>query len=775
MDRNEKIKRLFSFMIPLLALLLLLWIGQNYVEQSADVISVSEMSVSLESGFYAENQTLTVTAPKGTEIFYTQNGAEPNRENGILYSEPIKLLVSEDEVVRYFRFRAYYEDGSESEVITRTFFMGENIANRYTTNVLHITGDPEGLYGYEEGIFVPGKLYDEYMEANPDAVYGPGIEANFFLKGDEYEREVYIEYFSEDGEKLFALNGGLRIHGALTRLKTQKSFRLYARREYDEQNEFDYPIFGGLLSEVDGTVAEEHKRLVVRNSGNDNGYAFIRNELITALADEAGFPDVTHSEPVCVYINGVYQGFYWLENTFDTQYFENRYGEHTGEFVVLEGSDVTKIDDEDSVVQSYVEEYNALYQKFSNMDLTDEQNYAALCDVLDVENYLQYFAIQNYVCNLDWPDNNVKVYRYVAREDAYGDLVFDGRYRHLLYDVDYGFGIIEFIGYNAMTRTLPLAMEGSPLFAALMKRQDCRDYYINYTCDLMNGAFSLERVSEKLSEMCAEREAELFYMLEETTIMEGSWGWEEDISTHYDNVEKSYATIRNFAEERPLQVLNDIIECLKMEAEDAYTLTLRKEGLSSVQLNSIKVDEAEFSGAYFGRVPVSLTPQLAQNEEFAYWIVNGEIREGEQLQLTSEDIVEYCIDVELVTKAVENPVLQINAVRARGNSDYIELINNSEVDVSTGGYYLTDGEDLFQYALPDIILQPGETRRFYGEECEDLEGLGEFGLNFDIKQGETITLSYKEQMLEALVIPQLSLGGVYQRIGTGDEFEEIIP
>lgn len=775
MNKKEQTKRLFYFMIPMLALLVFLWACQGFLEQSKEETGTTSLSISPESGFYAENQTLTVTFPKGTEVVYTKDGAEPNKENGILYSKPIELTASPEDTVQTFRFRAYYADGSESEVITRTFFMGENIANRYTTNVLHITGDPEGLYGYEEGIFVPGKAYDEYLAANPDAEYGPGIEANFFLKGDEYERPVYIEYFSEDGEGLFSLNGGLRIHGALTRLKNQKSFRLYARKEYDEQNEFDYPVFDEFLSAVDGTIAQEHKRLVVRNSGNDNGYAFIRSELITALADEAGFPDVTHSEPVCVYINGVYQGFYWLENTFDARYFENRYGEHTGEFVVLEGGDITKNDDEDPAVQKYVEEYNALYQKFSDMDLTVEQNYAALNEVLDVENYLQYFAIQNYICNLDWPDNNLKVYRYVAPEDTYGDSVFDGRYRHLLYDVDYGFGIIEFIGYNAWTRTIPLAMEGSPLFSALMQRQDCRDYYINYTCDLMNGALSAERVSEKLSEMSAEREAELIYMLEETTIMEGSWGWEENLSTHYDTVEKSYATIRNFAKERPLQVLNDMIECLGVQAVDAYTLTLRQNGLSSVQLNSITVDERDFSGTYFGSVPVLLTPKMAANEEFVHWIVNGEIRTEEQLQLTTEDMVEYRIEVELVTKPVENPVLQINAVRAKGNSDYIELVNYSDKDVSTGGYYLTDGEDLYQYALPDIILRPGETRRFYGQECEDLEGLGEFGLNFDIKQGETITLTYKEQILEALLIPKLSQGGAYKRVGESAVFKEVLP
>lgn len=93
------------------------------------------------------------------------------------------------------------------------------------------------------------------------------------------------------------------------------------------------------MSEKDGTLAQKHKRLILRSGGTDNGFSFIRSELAGALAADAGFPDVMHAVPVTVYINGDYRGIYWLENTYDAQYFENRYGEYDGEFVVLEGSD----------------------------------------------------------------------------------------------------------------------------------------------------------------------------------------------------------------------------------------------------------------------------------------------------------------------------------------------------------------------------------------------------------------------------------------------------
>lgn len=45
----------------------------------------------LEEGTYAEEQSLTITAPAGTEVYYTTDGSEPDAENGELYSEPIAI------------------------------------------------------------------------------------------------------------------------------------------------------------------------------------------------------------------------------------------------------------------------------------------------------------------------------------------------------------------------------------------------------------------------------------------------------------------------------------------------------------------------------------------------------------------------------------------------------------------------------------------------------------------------------------------------------------
>lgn len=780
MNINKIDKRIFLFVFLAIALMLLLMCNYD-IDKLFSAEAPSQMEISLNSGFYSKEQKIRVEVPQGTVVYYTEDCTEPTKENGVYYESPISIIPEEEEKVYVYRFKAYYDNGEESEVITRTYFVGDNITNRYTTNVLHITGEPDDLFGYENGIFVPGKIFDEFVAANPDAHLGAGVEANFKLRGKESERAVYIECFSADGSGLFAQEGGVRIHGAASRLKNQKSFKLYARKEYDEVNEFNYPIVKNLVSAIDGTVAQEHKRLIIRSGGNDNGFGYIRSEIIAELASQAGFPDVMHSEPMCVYINGEYRGIYWVENTFDSQYFVNRYGEYEGNFVILQGSDINKKDEEDAVTQQYVAEYNELYQKFSSMDLTKEENYNALCAVLDVENYLAYFALQNYIGNMDWPTNNLKVYRYVGEEYTEGT-VFDGKYRHLFFDTDYGFGLmLEYgnVGIREYEYTLNRLLgteeepPKSPLFVALMKREDCRNYFINYSCDLMNGVMRIENVSPLLAEKHGERSAELRYMLEETDIQKDSlWFWEGEYMEEYSNVETEYSEIIQFVDGRGGTVLVDMILSFGLEFEQAYTLFVNKGNcFSQVKVNSNYIDEESFEGPYIGNAPVEITPVIAENEIFEHWVVNGQVIKEEKLVLTGADIVEAEIHVEMVTSTKEDPIVQLSAVRAKGLSDFIEIVNLSTVPISTRGYYLTDN-DKQKSLLPSITLMPGEKKRFYGKDCKDMEAIGQYCLNFNIKEGETISLMRGEKVLESLIVPDLSYDGIYRRQGISDVYKE---
>ena len=264
------------------------------IMQGDDKETSQSMRVLLDSGIYVTDKKIVVDAPQKAVVYYTNDCTEPSEMNGILYEKPIMLTATDETVLHTYRFKAYYPNGDESAVETYTYFVGEDADKRYTTNVLHVVGEAEDLFGYEEGIFAFGRKFDEYMAANPGAYLGGGIDANFQTKGRETEKEVVVEFFRPDGSSFLKQNCGIRVYGDTSRLKNQKSFKLYARQEYDELDDFNYPFLKDFVSYDDGTVAQKYEQLIVRSGGTDNGYGYIRSELCAKLASLAGFEDVMH-------------------------------------------------------------------------------------------------------------------------------------------------------------------------------------------------------------------------------------------------------------------------------------------------------------------------------------------------------------------------------------------------------------------------------------------------------------------------------------------------
>ena len=349
-------------------------------------------------------------------MYYTEDGSVPAREsvNSVLYEEPITLPCYDEITVYTLKFILYLKEEA-SPVYTYTYVTGPELTKRFDTMVVSITGDEEALFGYDEGVFVEGRLRQEFIEENPDLeeirVKDP---ANYNLRGEEGEREVTVQIFDADGTDLLSQNCGIRIAGNYTRGKNQKSFQLFPRKIYDENGTFHVTLFSDILRESDGTILDRNNRLLFRNSGDDFNHAFIRDTLIQSLSKQYGYPFAYTDIPAAVFINGQYQGFYWVREPFQSGYLENMYGYTNGDFVTLALNEfeTTVVEDKDeekqSELQEYTEDYQGIYDTFCEAELSDDEVYAELDKLIDVENYLQYYALELYAGNKDWPYNNVK-------------------------------------------------------------------------------------------------------------------------------------------------------------------------------------------------------------------------------------------------------------------------------------------------------------------------------------------------------------------------------
>jgi len=743
---------------------------------------------SKESGFYANGIAVELSAARGREIYYTLDGSVPALENvqAQKYKEEINIEATEEE--RAYTLRAaVYQDGMRvSDVESRTYIMGKNVEIRYSIPVLAVTGSPEDFYNYEDGIMVHGKLDEEYIAANPQ--WAEAFEkhlipvfGNFYQRGQGAEKEVVATLFDANGELMFSQNCGFRLYGAFSRMKNQPSFRLYARSEYDVQNDFEYAFFADQYTAED-TIQSDYKRVIVRNGGNDNGYAFIRSEVATRIAKQAGYQDAPSASPVCVYLNGEYYGVHWFVTNFDDDYFRETYGDYPGKMYIFEGQIhalEVAADEEDENYIDLAKEYNKQISYFETADLTLKENWEKLNTFMDVEGFIQYTAMQHYVSNEDSLYNNYRIYRYYAPDGNYTPgTVFDGRYRFLLFDMDYALGLNQERSHEEPEKHMLTAarVDGDELyeklFANILKRQDCRELYIRHTLSLMNYYYAKDNVSAVVDEMHGMRNQELSHMILNTDLLLNNH-LAPDI-TDMDYIAHQLFLMKRFAELRPGYALNDLQTAFGEMTE--YTLQLENPQEAVVTIDYASLHKQQFAGTYFAQVPVEIAVKPKEGYEFVHWLVNGTEIEEESFVADASLIVDGQLSIVCVCEPDEAADLCISGVKSV-SEDFVEITNLSTESKNLGEYCLTDNTSYKKSTLPASILLPGETKTVYCKNYAEVEALGQPGTNFNIKAGETVSLYRTDgTLIDAVMIPNLgSEKGIWRMDLYTGEFREVIP
>lgn len=770
-------KKQITICVGLLALLaglglFTVWLSDDTAEQ--DKKAECEVQFSVPSGFYEEGVSLRLSAPQNGEILYTLNGSIPGRDNeeSLVYAPDEGILLTCDVEEKIYTVRAVLiqedskrptgtmglTDPVEPVVSTASYCIGSRVKERYEIPVLVIAGAPEDLSDEETGIL---------SLKNRD------------LRGSEAEKAVQITLFDEQGNIMFSQNGGVRIHGGKSRGKNQPSLRLYARSEYDEENRFDCLLLQDYS--MDNTLMTGYKRVIVRNGGNDHGYAHLRSEYASRLIQDTGFPDVQGASPVCVYINGEYYGVHWFVTAYDRTYFEKKYGEFEGEMVVLEGIVAYMEPDEEDgeLTLEMKEEYNALHQQVAYEDLSVEANWQLLNASIDVENYLQYVAIQNYLCNADAFQNNFKTFRYYSSEGKYREgTVFDGRYRFMFYDLDetLGFGTYDtnLAEANILTTTNRLDYEifYNALFSNIVSVRECRDLYIRYYLALLNYYFSEKRVVPVLDEMHESHAAELRYQYSETDLMRDNPDTPENVD--YSHVITELDEIKAFLKNRPGWALIDLEEAFGLNSQ--YSIAILNPGEANISVDYATFHDKEYTGIYYAEVPTTVTASPKCGDKFDYWLVDGVEYYDRTLTITGDMLRDDVLYMECVTSPDPDAGLLISAVKSRGGSDYIVLTNYGSRSLDLADYTLADGAaDRNISPLPSVEVAAGEEIIVYCKSYKGAEAIGRPEAGFNIKEGETLHLYCRGRLLQKVAIPKLGTrDGIYRiNIYNGKFYEKL--
>lgn len=466
---------------------------------------------SKEAGFYEEAFELLLTAPEGTEIYYTLDGSipDPDRATTMLYSEPVPIDLCDSRKgegllsATVVRAMAVTGDGAESDVETKTYFVADRMKDWYQVPVVSLTADPEALYGMDTGII-----------ANPEE------------KGREWERPAHFEYFLPEGTRELSMNVGVRINGAYSRRFEMKSFRLYARSEYDTQKNFKYDFFSESLipaTEKNGEKKniEKFKRLLLRGGGNESDAwetTFFRDILIQSLMTGTSL-DLQAYQPAVVYVNGEFYGILNIRERMDDRYLASHYncGE---EDVVIYGFKYNK-DEEGHVIlppagqdafevvaeegpEEEVSFFEEAFDFVTGNDMSDEALYQKAQEYFDMENFIDYLCLQMYCGNTDWPHNNCEAWRYTGEpSEEYG---LDGKIRWLVFDTEFGFGLYGHRPGEQIIASMvadqhyeqPYRDVLTCLFRAFLKNEGFKQQFQTRFSELLDTNFAAESVLAKV-------------------------------------------------------------------------------------------------------------------------------------------------------------------------------------------------------------------------------------------------------------------------------------
>ncbi|MBE6642798.1 MAG: hypothetical protein E7615_04025 [Ruminococcaceae bacterium] len=715
-------------------------------------------------GFFEKNVRVVIKKNRDCDIYYTTDGNVPGETVDIkeckVYNEGGILLRGPKEgiTVNSITARACWKtDGSDeltwSEPIINTYVVGGTVDERFQNTTVFITCDPEKLFGYESGILVPGKLRDDWIKANPREEVIAISPAGYMLRGWESERVVNVEFFTSDGMQVINQTVGARPSGAYSRASKLKSIKLFARSDYEViDNKFCYQLFGDQYAwDGSGRIITDYKRILLRSGGSDVRASQMRDEVHQMLAYDAGIIGAQLCEPVAVFINGQYYGSMWAHEVISDKWFEDHFGTYPGFMAVASGPERSKPDKRyaiDSIEedQFFYDEWNALYEKYGSSDMTDDAVYEEFCSVLDVENYLFYYAINVYINNNDWPNNNHKCYRYYAAEgEEYREgTIFDGKWRFLPHDMDWIWGPTQ----DVLNTNLVSSNTRSKIFKALMKRDECVDMFIGYLMELVNGAFSTENYLSKINSMHEERLNELEHYTSESAFKVSS------MKTMLEAVEKN----RDYAIRRPDTLIPDLKRAFKISGK-TYDVHIDSPENCYITTGNWEINE-EFNGNYVVEHGVTYICHPFVGYEFSHWTVNGDVIRSEELYISEHYIDQKSLEVKAHVVPKTAMTLMIVEYSSEGNEDYLVLYNPSTTEaISTYGYSLSDSEKkLGKYMLPARIVEPQTKVKVYCDNYSGAEKYHQMAVPFNLKEGEVLYLSKTGEILEAVTLMHLNDG-----------------
>ncbi|MFT5183186.1 MAG: hypothetical protein ACI84C_000310 [Flavobacteriales bacterium] len=417
------------------------------------------------------------------------------------------------------------------------------------------------------------------------------------------EIPAQITYYTKDNEFIFSTTAGIRLSGIFIRKLPQKSIAVeFSTREFQSEKVF-YNIF----------PTRDYDRIrgfVLRAHGNPMGLTFFKDAMMNESVDEHTDLEYSGYRPVIVYINGKYQGLHNLREKKDKDYLKSLHN--------LSGSDIVVFDVDGGVNAKPNVDWEEMMAYVSSNDLSKKEHYDWMSDRVEIDNFIEYHICHMFYSNTDWPKANVKVWRPKG-----------GKWRWMFFDCDRGFMNVNFnmIEHNVGQDQWALRRQDEKvdarlnkstiLIRELMTNDEFALKFARRYQDLLNTAFTPERLNALVAS-CADRirpEVSHHITYWKDIKNEFTYQYVKTLAEWNQNV----SGMAGFIKQRPGHVRKHINDKFDLGGHAPATISIADPLGGYLQVNSMTIEDASFTGEYFKNLPIDITAYPKEGYAFDRW------------------------------------------------------------------------------------------------------------------------------------------------------------
>ena len=538
--------------------------ASNTTKGTNNTLYSATPELSLVSGLYSGEQSVSINTVSNTDIRYTLDGSMPSSSSS-KYESPI--IINKTSTLRV---RAFEIDKLPSKIITRSYFIDE-VQN---LPILSITAFPETLFGKEIGI------------------YTNEIKSR--------EVPVNVQLFEMDGSKAFEVDAGARLTGQASYQYPQKPLTIETNDKYGEEV-IDYPVFAN-------RPFKQYTSLYLRNSGTqDNRHTMFRDALQHTVVINEMDLDCQAYRPVVTYINGQYWGIYNIREKLDENYFVNHHGVNPDNLDYLE----YEFSPNPNIVEGDANDYFDLQSYLSSNSMNTPENWEYVKSQIDVNEVMNYLITEIYCDNVNWPYTNSKWWKEKTDQS---------KWRYIFLDSDYGFGAPSYtsrVSNNTFNFLYNQPSYSSFVFRKLLENNDLKNGLIQRFATYLNSTFKKERVVAMVDSLQDQIATEMVSHIDRwDDYPEPIYGYPPipNIPTWNAEVE----IMRDFAERRPEFVKQSIIDFYNLSGVERLRFNLSTKNSGKITLGDIDIEDG-FEGEYFRYVPIKIKAIPQVGYRFVKW------------------------------------------------------------------------------------------------------------------------------------------------------------